>query len=153
MNFLFFALAGLLAFMGGQGITVAPRRRKPSQPPRVVRTDAGPAEAAQVAAHAEAAVRKARESEPEAGPKYGPRANASTSSPPASARAARVDVIPSAQQIADHLRAKGYNYDRKLLKRWQATRASLKADGLYGPKTRAALIAAGAKNVPKADFK
>ena len=52
-----------------------------------------------------------------------------------------------AQPMADHIRSKGTAYDRALLAVWQAL-AGLVPDGLYGPATRAALISAGARNVP-----
>lgn len=67
------------------------------------------------------------------------------------------DARAKAQSVADHVKAKQYNYDRKLLAAWQAlaglVNAQGKPDGLYGPKTVARLQALGAKNVNKALFK
>lgn len=57
-----------------------------------------------------------------------------------------------AQPVADHVRNKGAKYDRAYLASWQAL-ASLKPDGLYGPKTQARLRELGAKNVTGILFK
>jgi peptidoglycan hydrolase-like protein with peptidoglycan-binding domain len=57
-----------------------------------------------------------------------------------------------AQPTADHLRTRKGKYDRAVLQSFQ-TSAGLKADGLYGPQTAAALRFFGAKSVPAPLFK
>lgn len=54
-----------------------------------------------------------------------------------------------ARALANHLSRTGRtNYDRRLLKQWQ-TWAALKPDGLYGGKTRGALLYFGGKDAPQ----
>lgn len=50
----------------------------------------------------------------------------------------------AAKDIAAHLTNQGRAYDKKRLSTWQ-TQAGILADGLYGPKTKAALEYFGAK--------
>lgn len=69
---------------------------------------------------------------------------ASSSGPSAAAKA----LAPS---VGANLKAKGTAYDRKMLAAFQAA-AGLAADGLYGPATRAALVACGV-SAPAALFK
>ena len=68
----------------------------------------------------------------------------SSSAPPASAKA----LAPS---VAANLNSQGTGYDRKMLAAFQAA-YGLKADGLYGPATQAALVKCGS-NAPKALFR
>ena len=63
-----------------------------------------------------------------------------------------VQATQKAQPTADHLRTRKGKYDRAVLQSFQ-TAAGLKADGLYGPQTAAALKHFGAKNVPHPLFK
>lgn len=58
----------------------------------------------------------------------------------------------TAPALAEHLRRKARDYDRRLAKAWQ-TAAALDADGIYGGATRGALIHYGVRNPPRALFK
>jgi hypothetical protein len=51
-----------------------------------------------------------------------------------------------AQPLADHVRNNRKKYDRERVATWQAF-AGIASDGIYGPKTAAALRAYGAKSV------
>jgi peptidoglycan hydrolase-like protein with peptidoglycan-binding domain len=61
----------------------------------------------------------------------------------------RVKAKARAKEISAALRKSGKAYDRKLLAGWQ-TQAGLKADGLYGPISRNALVYYGATDAPAA---
>ncbi len=58
----------------------------------------------------------------------------------------------TAPALADHLKRKVYDYDRRLVRAWQ-TAAALEPDGIYGGATRGALIHYGVASPPKALFK
>lgn len=64
----------------------------------------------------------------------------------------RTQATVKAQPTTDHIRTRKGKYDRALLMSFQ-TSAGLRADGMYGPQTAAALRHFGAKNVPAALFK
>lgn len=58
----------------------------------------------------------------------------------------------TAPKMAEHIKRRGSDYDRKILRAWQRA-AALKADGIYGGGTRGALMHYGVPTPPRPLFK